>query len=346
MAPSKMKSAAFLLLAFSFLAVRTGAEEGSPRLDAQGDPLPDEAVSRLGTTRLRDGGVVTGLAFTPDGKLLISDGTDGVRFWDAVTGKQLRHYPKQLGMLAHQNFSLSPDGTLIAILLAGAIHLFDVNTNKEVRSFGAKDALYYSLRFSPNGQKIAALCGFEKNPLTDDHGVLDKRLETWEVARGRKLTSQDIGFRDPYLLGWLDEKAPVVLEPRDDKICLWDPAAGDFRRQFLVGDRTYGILTASGPDGLLASICDDEGVRCLRIWNLATGKEMLHLGAYKYTDLPIIDSSKYLETVAFACDGKTLVTGAEDGTLIVWDAVTGGEVRRFVHAISDTKALAVSVSPS
>src|SRR4051794_35949838 len=60
----------------------------TPRLDTFGDPLPDGAVLRLGTTRLRHAHVFA-FAFDPEGRL-VSFGRDYVlRTWDPASGKQL-----------------------------------------------------------------------------------------------------------------------------------------------------------------------------------------------------------------------------------------------------------------
>src|SRR5262245_808600 len=43
-----------------------------PATDAQGDPLPPDAVARIGTTRLRHAASVSSVAFSLDGKRIAS----------------------------------------------------------------------------------------------------------------------------------------------------------------------------------------------------------------------------------------------------------------------------------
>lgn len=63
----------FLLLASS--QARGGEQE--QRKDRDGDPLPERAISRLGSRRLLHADYVTATAFSPDGKKFASSSIDG-----------------------------------------------------------------------------------------------------------------------------------------------------------------------------------------------------------------------------------------------------------------------------
>src|SRR5438876_8554252 len=57
-------------------------------VDLYGDPLPEGAVARLGSVRLRHPGLKD-FAFLPDGKTAVTVGQDQMaRWWDLKSGKQ------------------------------------------------------------------------------------------------------------------------------------------------------------------------------------------------------------------------------------------------------------------
>jgi WD40 repeat protein len=56
--------------------------------------------------------MVTGVAFSPGGRRLVSSGMDGVKVWDPSTGVELLNLPLQGGGAWHVAFS--PDGKSIA----------------------------------------------------------------------------------------------------------------------------------------------------------------------------------------------------------------------------------------
>jgi hypothetical protein len=62
-----------------------------PHLDRYGDPLPEGAIARLGTVRMRHGHSITGAVFSGDNKSIIaSDYYSGIHVWNVAEGKEVR----------------------------------------------------------------------------------------------------------------------------------------------------------------------------------------------------------------------------------------------------------------
>ena len=76
-----------------WLAVLLPAATAEPRKDADGVPLPDGAVARLGSSRFRHGGTNIGpAAFSSDGRQLAGGDSRGIHVWDVATGRRVWHF--------------------------------------------------------------------------------------------------------------------------------------------------------------------------------------------------------------------------------------------------------------
>src|SRR6476646_6370440 len=80
-----------LLAVLSLTVAANVTHSQAPAKDKYGDPLPPDAVTRLGTVRLRHDAAVVFAAFLPGGKSILSVGRDGVMcVWEFPSGKELR----------------------------------------------------------------------------------------------------------------------------------------------------------------------------------------------------------------------------------------------------------------
>src|SRR5579871_5588267 len=128
-----------ILLAIIGLLVVTGHHAASepPRTDDVGDTLPAGVLQRLGSTRLRPGGTVQHLAFSPDGTKLASWSqemyvTDALAIWDTRTGRLLRRV--DLPGARMKALTWLADGRGMAVLdsrdAAGSVHLWQFTDEK------------------------------------------------------------------------------------------------------------------------------------------------------------------------------------------------------------------------
>ncbi len=107
---------------------------------------------------LQHGGGVVHLAFSPDGKTLVSTGWDKLaRVWDLATGEQARaiEQPTQINAVA-----FSPDGRHFAVgagwLDDGLIRVYDAGTGALFREIRGHGCYTGALAFSPDGSSLAA----------------------------------------------------------------------------------------------------------------------------------------------------------------------------------------------
>ena len=65
----------------------TNEPQPKAHTDTFGDPLPEHALARLGTGRLRHGDRIIAVGFLADGKRVLSADLHGARIWDVATGR-------------------------------------------------------------------------------------------------------------------------------------------------------------------------------------------------------------------------------------------------------------------
>jgi RNA polymerase sigma factor (sigma-70 family) len=313
------------------------------RVDRFDDPLPDGAIARIGTTRFRHGDYIHSLAFTADGKRLLSYGGDGVRAWDAASGRELRHLADEPGT-RFLWAGFSPDGKLVAtthngeggILKAGPFTLWDLASGKKVKALG--NALYWAVSFAPDGRLVGA-------------SRCDQVVETWDVASGKQLASWRAheGQNSAASLAFLQDGKTLMTASADKAICFWDAATGKKLRGIGGVVNRHGSLAVSGDGKRIASVEHKESppgliggempLRSIRILDAADGKVMRQIEVPD-KKLPFggVNSVRY---VALSPDGKTLAGVASDSFVYLWDVPTGKELLR----IASFAASAASFAP-
>lgn len=244
---------------------------------------------------------VFSVAFSPDGKRIVSGSTDGtLQQWDAVTGK-----PLGAPLLEHLNWgrsvAFSPDGArIISGGRDGKLRLWDASTGHAVGTLLAHSQVG-SVAFSPDGSRI----------VSGGAGG----LQLWDAH-----TQQQIGvpLTDHKGLVWCVAFSPdgtrVVSGGADRTLRQWDVKTGQPVGAPMTGHTSHVVGVAYSPDG--KRIVSASRDRTLRLWNAADGLP---------ASAPMIGHQDWVNTVAYSPDGRWIVSGG-DKTLRLWDAETAQSI--------------------
>jgi RNA polymerase sigma factor (sigma-70 family) len=309
------------------------AQPPPPRTDSNGDPLPEGAIARLGTTRLTHGGPVNAVAFAPNANHLASASDDRtVRLWDPATGQELRLFAGHTDKVRFVAFS--PDGKKLASISPdNTVRLWDVATGKELRQLPGGNRSS-SVSFSPDS-KVAAYASWD--------GGDTVKVYLLECASGkvvRHLGEQPLGAGVLSALFSPDGKTFACRWSQIPGVALYEVESGKELRVFPC---KYDIASSTGaeaqaiafsPDGkLLASGASNDRVH---LWDATSGEVVRTL------DVPNFGNP----AVAFSPDGKMLATARhpkeDNEPITLWEVSSGKMIRQFGGSWMNFRSLCFS----
>jgi RNA polymerase sigma factor (sigma-70 family) len=322
------------------------AEALKPGHDCFGDPLPPGAVARLGTLRFRPGAYVSSLAFTPDGRQLVSHGPfTGIHVWDAATGKELQSH-----VAANNDWLgaalLTPDGqSIVTVERADQKQLIRIRSRADLNVSREFPVGYLqSARLTPDGKLLVGLGSNGKGN--------DTTVEVWDLAQGKQLRSWQAHADYAWCFDLGRDGKTLVTGGQDSLIRVWDITTGRLIRE-LTGNPNVLSKVAVSPDGKrVASIgmtkVDVGGGASVfpsdnrvRIWDVPAGTELRQLHMDARGELTHGYPPGFC-LVTFSDDGRTLITCGLDGVLRFWDPDTGKEHRQCSFGRVGVVALAVA----
>jgi WD40 repeat protein/tRNA A-37 threonylcarbamoyl transferase component Bud32 len=251
-----------------------------------------------------------GLAFSPDGKHLLTYTWDGreAKVWDAATGKEIS-LPE--GRFQGTHLVYSADGWRVAGLIKDdAVCVWDARTGARVLSLQGPvtESFCTALALSPDGKLL--VCG--------RHDALGKSpyfagAEIWDTRTGKKLLVLKAANEDFHGLAFSPDGRLVAGGGSGKVVHIWDADNGKEVRLLQGGHAdSISCCVAFSPDGkdLVSAGADTT----LRMWDVATGRQLLALRGH----------TAAVTQVAFSPDGQLLASASGDGTVRLWDLANQG----------------------
>ncbi len=222
-------------------------------------------------------------------------------------------FTKPFGLVI--SLSFSPDDKLLVTGGAdGKIHLWEVDSRKQISNFKAHNDWISSVVFSPDGKIIASSSRSSVVKLWDV-----KTGKCLRILRGHTDVAREISF---------NHSGTILASSSDDKtIKLWDVNTGQLIKTLQGHSSQIWRLAIAPNNQILASGSSDSSIK---IWDISTGSCLKTLDEHNDSILAIV----------FSHDSQILASGSKDKIIKLWDVNTGECIKNLIGHTDTARSLA------
>ena len=313
------------------------------------DVFIEKEIKRIETNRKLSSS--SEILYNSDGSCVVLKTEDSVDIFDLISDKKTIFFEFEKNNKNSKILSLyyeSNDRCFVCISEDDEyVNILDVQTRKKIGELERSRHIFYEkMRFSPNGKYIS---GYTKSD----------NLELWSVETGEKIkrlsnnsslktftyssnseyiiasfysdciilyntrTGEEkfkIQFPDSfiYIISCSPNNDFFAFQEDYDKISIYDLTTGHYVKgfeYFFAPGLIHLDVSPNGKNFASGSDCSHN----VKIWNIETGTLVNELEGHTDTIL----------SITYSPDGRYIASGSRDGTVRLWCALTGKEIKKF-----------------
>ncbi len=266
---------------------------------------------------VRESGNIYGVAFSPDGRKIVSGGSNNfAKIWDAKSAKllhQLNGHTSYIWSIAY-----GPRNRFVyTASWDGSVRKWDARSGKFLVRYPKNNRIgnVYALAISRDGKKMLT-------------GGNDGLIRLWDLQTGKE-TKQLRGHSGVvYAVTFSPDGRKALSGGGSDRnLIYWDLATGKAIRKIHLSSSIRNVaITPDGRRGI------GSGEREPQLWDLKTGKVVRKFTGHTGT----------VYALDISPDGRRMITGSSDDSLRYWDLQSGRELQRFNGHTGNVYAVAFS----